>query len=168
MLDYQKLLSGSMEMKKEEHNIENIVNDAFNALDSKFKQNVIEKIFSVDEDIELKCDEQRIMQVLTNLLDNSLRAIQPKLGKINVGVSQLENKIMISVHDNGCGIPKEHLDKVFSKFYQVDVSNTREKGGVGLGLPICQKIIDAHDGEIWIESELGKGTTVNFTLPKKY
>jgi signal transduction histidine kinase len=167
MLDYQKLSSGSMEMKKEENNIEKIVNDAFASLDSEFRQKEIEKMVSIDGNIELNCDAKRISQVLTNLLDNSLKAIQPKLGKINISVSQLENTVSISVHDNGCGIPKEELDKVFSKFYQVDMSNTREKGGVGLGLSICQKIIDAHDGKIWIESELDKETTVNFTLPRK-
>ncbi len=167
MLDYQKLSSGSMEMKKEENNIEKIVNDAFASLDSEFRQKEIEKMVSIDGNIELNCDAKRISQVLTNLLDNSLKAIQPKLGKINISVSQLENTVSISVHDNGCGIPKEEIDKVFSKFYQVDMSNTREKGGVGLGLSICQKIIDAHDGKIWIESELDKETTVNFTLPRK-
>ena len=167
MLDYQKLSSGSMEMKKEENNIEKIVNDAFASLDSEFRQKEIEKTVSIDGNIELNCDAKRISQVLTNLLDNSLKAIQPKLGKINISVSQLENTVSISVHDNGWGIPKGQLDKVFSKFYQVDMSNTREKEGVGLGLSICQKIIDAHDGKIWIESELDKGTTINFTLPRK-
>ena len=167
MLDYQKLSSGLMEMKKEENNIEKIVNDAFISLDSEFRQKEIGKMVSVDGNIELKCDAKRISQVLTNLLDNSLKAIQPKLGKINVSVSQLENRVTVSVHDNGCGIPKEELDKVFTKFYQVDMSNTREKGGIGLGLSICKKIIDAHDGKIWIESELDKETTINFTLPRK-
>ena len=167
MLDYQKLSSGSMEMKKEENNIEKILSDAFASLSSEFKQKEIEKMVSIEGNIELICDAQRISQVLTALLDNSLKAIQPKLGKINVIVSQLENTVTVSVHDNGCGIPKEQLDKVFSEFYQVDMSNTREKGGVGLGLSICQKIIDAHDGKIWIESELDKGTTINFTLPRK-
>jgi len=167
MLDYQKLSSGSMEMKMEENNIGKIVSDAFASLDSEFKQKEIEKIVSIKGNIELICDAQRISQVLTALIDNSLKAIQPKLGKINVSASQLENIVTVSVHDNGCGIPKEELDKVFSKFYQVDMSNTREKGGVGLGLSICQKIIDAHDGKIWIESELDKGTTINFTLPRK-
>jgi len=167
ILDYQKLSSGSMEMKKEENNIEKILSDAFASLYSEFKQKEIEKMVSIEGNIELICDAQRISQVLTALLDNSLKAIQPKLGKINVRVSQSENRVTVSVHDNGCGIPKEQLDKVFSKFYQVDMSNTREKGGVGLGLSICQKIIDAHDGKIWIESELDKGTTINFTLPRK-
>ena len=167
MLDYQKLSSGSMEMKKEENNIEKIVSDAFASLDFEIKQKEVEKMVSVEGNIGLICDAQRISQVLTALFENSLKAIQPKLGKINVSVSQLENTVTIKVSDNGCGIPKEQLDKVFSKFYQVDMSNTREKGGVGLGLSICQKIIDAHDGKIWITSELDKGTTINFTLPRK-
>ncbi len=167
MLDYQKLSSGSMVIKKEENNIEKILSDAFAPLSSEFKQKEIEKMISIEGNIELICDAQRISQVLTVLLDNSLKAIQPKVGKINVIVSQLENTVTVSVHDNGCGIPKEQLDKVFSEFYQVDMSNTREKEGFGLGLSICQKIIDAHDGKIWIESELDKGTTINFTLPRK-
>jgi signal transduction histidine kinase len=167
MLDYQKLSSGSMEMNKEENNIEKILNDALASLNSEFKQKEVEKMIAIEGNAELICDAQRISQVLTALLDNSLKAIQPKLGKINVSASQLGNTITVSVSDNGCGIPKDQLDKVFSKFYQVDMSNTREKGGVGLGLSICQKIIDAHDGKIWIESELDKGTTINFTLPRK-
>jgi signal transduction histidine kinase len=154
MLDYQKLSSGSIEMNKEENNIEKILNDALASFDSEFKQKGVEKMIAIEGNAELICDTQRISQVLTALLDNSLKAIQPKLGKINVSASQLGNTITVSVSDNGCGIPKDQLDKVFSKFYQVDMSNTREKGGVGLGLSICQKIIDAHDGKIWIESEL--------------
>ena len=167
MLDYQKLSSGTMEMKKEVNNIEKILNDALASLDSEFKQKEVEKMVSIEGNVELICDAQRILQVSTALLDNSLKAIQPKLGKINVSVSQLGNEVTVSISDNGCGIPKDQLDKVFSKFYQVDMSNIREKGGVGLGLSICQKIIDAHDGKIWIESELDKGTTINFTLPRK-
>ena len=167
MLDYQKLSTNSMEMKKEENSIEKIINDAFTSLESEFKQKEIEKIVSINGNIELNCDAQRICQVLTALLDNSLKSIQPKLGKINVSVSQSENMVTVSVYDNGCGIPNEEINKVFSKFYQVDMSNTREKGGVGLGLSICQKIIDTHDGKIWIESELDKETTINFSLPRK-
>lgn len=167
MLDYQKLSCGSMEMKKEKNNLENIVSDSFSSLCSEFEQKEIKKTISIEGDIELICDAKRISQILTNLLENSLKAIQPKLGAIKVYVSQSENAVTLSVHDNGCGIPKEELDKVFSKFYQVDMSNTREKGGVGLGLSICKKIIDAHDGKIWIESELGHETTIHVTLPKK-
>jgi len=167
MLDYQKLSSGSMQMTKEENNIEKIVSDSLASLGSEFKQKEIKKIVSINGKIELVCDAQRISQVLTALIDNSLKAIRPKTGKINVSASQVENTVTVSIQDNGCGIPKEQIDKVFSKFYQVDMSTTREKGGVGLGLSICKKIIEAHDGKIWIESELNKGTTINFTLPRK-
>ena len=167
MLDYQKLSCGSMEMKKEENNLEKIVNDSFASLASEFGQKEIDKTVSIEGNIELICDAKRISQVLTNLLENSLNSIQPKHGAIKVSASQLENDVTISVHDNGCGIPKEKLDKVFSKFYQVDMSNTREKGGVGLGLSICKKIVDEHNGKIWIESELSQETTIHVTLPKK-
>ncbi len=72
----------------------------------------------------------------------------------------------VKVSDTGIGIPAEDLDKVFDKFYQVDSTLTRETGGTGLGLAICKGLIEAHNGRIWAESELGKGSTFVFTLEK--
>jgi signal transduction histidine kinase len=165
MLDFQKLSSGTMEMKKEQTKVKKVIDDSLFLLDSEITEKEIEIKISADENVELTCDAKRISQVLTNLLKNSLVAISQKSGKIKINANQISDVVQVSVIDNGCGIPKEDVDKVFSKFYQVDMSNTREKPGVGLGLSICKKIIEAHNGKIWIESELEKGTGVNFTLP---
>ena len=77
---------------------------------------------------------------------------------------QTHNAIL-SVSDNGCGIPKEEIGNLFKKFYQIDSSPTRERGGTGLGLAICRSIIELHSGKIWAESEVGKGTTIRISLP---
>jgi signal transduction histidine kinase len=74
--------------------------------------------------------------------------------------------VQASVSDTGIGIPADQLDRIFERFYQVDGSATRKFGGAGLGLAIVQRIIEAHGGRIWVESELGRGSTFSFTLPK--
>ena len=80
-------------------------------------------------------------------------------------VRQLGDILQVSVSDQGIGIPAEELDKIFERFYQVDGSRTRHYGGMGLGLSISKRIIEAHGGRIWVESELGQGATFYFTLP---
>lgn len=168
ILDFQKISSGSMEMKIQRINLEKIANEVFASLSLEFVGKDIKKTILVDSEIVLECDLQRITQVVTNLVDNSLKSIQGNSGEIKVVVSQDEKTVTVSVKDNGCGIAEEHQGRIFSKFYQVDMSNTREKGGIGLGLAICKKIVDAHGGKIWVESQIGNGTSVNFTLPKNH
>jgi two-component system sensor histidine kinase BarA len=77
-----------------------------------------------------------------------------------------EKAVEFSVHDNGIGIAKHELEKIFDAFYQVDGSSTREYGGAGLGLSIARSLVDAHHGQIYVESEIGKGTTFYVTLPE--
>jgi len=103
--------------------------------------------------------------VLANLIKNAFRA-SPKNGKVEISVEELSDEVKVSIKDNGIGLPNDVLDKIFRKFYQVDTSSTREKGGSGLGLSICKGIIETHGGKIWVESELGKGATFSFTLAK--
>ena len=168
MLDYQKLASGKMEFNFKTSSLRKIIDDAFLTLDSEFSQNEIQKEISLDGEIEITCDPKRITQVITHLLSNCLKSVEQKKGKVWVSAMKNDEKIQLSVRDNGCGIPNDQLDKIFTKFYQVDMSNTREKGGIGLGLSICKKIIEAHNGSIWAESKLEKETIMNFSLPAKY
>ena len=165
MLDYQKLASGKMEMNFEKANLGKIIDDALLSFDSEFLQKEIQREINLNEKIDVICDPKRITQVINHLLSNCLKSIEVKTGKIQIDVLKMKDIIQITVRDNGSGIPKGELDKIFAKFYQVDMSNTREKGGLGLGLSICKKIIEAHKGKIWAESDLGKGTTINLTLP---
>jgi signal transduction histidine kinase len=104
--------------------------------------------------------------VLNNLIKNAFRATTAKKGKVQILVEDMLREVKISVKDNGTGVPQDSLDKIFKKFYQVDTSMTREKGGSGLGLSICKGIIETHGRKIWVESEFGKGATFSFTLQK--
>lgn len=109
-------------------------------------------------------DEQRITQVFTNLVGNSLKFTEGN-GMVDVVLSRRNGHLLCTVSDTGCGIPADELPRVFDRFYQVEKVVVRKTGGTGLGLAIVKNIVEAHDGEISISSEIGKGTTVQFTLP---
>jgi two-component system phosphate regulon sensor histidine kinase PhoR len=112
-------------------------------------------------------DRKGLEQVLINLLDNAI-----KYGREggNIKISACENpnaEIQISVEDDGIGIPKEDLPRIFERFYRVDKGRSKELGGTGLGLSIVKHIIQAHGGNVWAESQIGKGSTFYLTLPKR-
>ena len=98
--------------------------------------------------------------LLNNFIDNAIKASNEG-GKIDMEVKNGEGEITLSVQDEGIGISKEHLDKIRQPFYIVDASRTKKNNGVGLGLAICQKIVEAHGAQLRIESEIGKGTKVS-------
>ncbi|MCC9074962.1 response regulator [Litorilinea aerophila] len=111
----------------------------------------------------LLLDRIRIRQTLLNLLNNAARFTEQ--GSVRVEVRRVRGEVQIRVQDTGPGIPPEELPHLFDEFYQVDRSLHRTHGGTGLGLAICKHFVEAHDGRIWVESELGKGSTFTFTLP---
>ena len=117
------------------------------------------------EPMPLFADKERIEQVVTNIIGNAIK-YTPDGGEIRVSVCKDGKKYVISVADNGVGIPKEDLEHIFERFYRVDKSRSTDAGGTGLGLSIAKDIIDAHGGEITMDSEYGKGTTVIITLPE--
>ncbi len=111
------------------------------------------------------CDRDQIDQVLDNLVSNALKYTQPG-GSITMGAVQAPGGMLaIAVQDTGIGIPKKDLDRIFERFYRVDKARSRSMGGTGLGLSIAREIVMAHGGTISIQSELGQGTKVTFTLP---
>lgn len=166
MLDFQKLSVGSLEMKKEEHSLEEIVKASVDSIQAQITQKRIDLTIQIDSSIKLVGDFQRLCQVLLNILENSICAIDSEQGMISIIAKKENGTIKILIQDNGCGIAPEHLDKIFSKYYQVDMSNTREKGGIGLGLAISKKIVEIHNGNIWAESKVGKGTILNLIFPE--
>jgi two-component system phosphate regulon sensor histidine kinase PhoR len=110
-------------------------------------------------------DGNRLEQVLANLVDNAIKYGRAQ-GTVTVGGHKTEDgNIEIFVQDDGPGIPAEALDRVFERFYRVDKARSREQGGTGLGLSIVKHIVQAHGGDVRVESELGKGSTFYFTLP---
>lgn len=165
LLDAQKLELGQLRMKKELKNINETVSSSVNALLPEAERNNIELTSNI-KDLEINHDPERIKQVITNLIKNSLTAVSTGTGKIQVTMEELPNEIKINVTDNGIGIPKDKQKDLFKKFYQVDATLTREAGGSGLGLAICKGIVDNHGGSISVKSSPNQGSTFSLTLPK--
>jgi len=113
----------------------------------------------------IRADRDKIEQVFVNLIDNAIKYTKAA-GRIRVCLAQQDKEVVVTVEDNGIGIPKEHIDRVFERFYRVDRARSRQLGGTGLGLGIAKHIVLAHKGEIRIESDVSKGTKVFVTLPK--
>ena len=109
-------------------------------------------------------DARRVEQVLRNLLGNAIK-YSPNGGAITIQGNEDENQLIFRVHDQGIGIPPKDLERVFERFYRVETETAQNVRGVGLGLAICQSIIGAHGGHIWVKSSPGEGSTFYFTLP---
>ncbi|MEI7683212.1 MAG: ATP-binding protein [Candidatus Saccharibacteria bacterium] len=112
----------------------------------------------------VEVDPERLREVVTNLFDNAVKYTES--GKVTIGLTGNNDVIQISVNDTGPGIPSEDIPHLFQKFYRVDNSSTRTIGGTGLGLFICAKIIELYSGRIWVESQIGKGSTFYINLPR--
>ena len=120
----------------------------------------------VDEETELRVDFEKIRRVVANIVGNAVKYIQHKHGVVFINVSEDEECVTVLIQDNGKGIGKAELPHIFDRFYRTDSSRNSQTGGSGLGLAIAKKIVEEHDGKIWAESMLDKGTAVYFSLPK--
>ncbi|MEJ7642118.1 MAG: HAMP domain-containing sensor histidine kinase [Candidatus Nitrosocosmicus sp.] len=180
VLDSAKLDLGQLYLSKKEVTISDLFANVMN--DSKHMAE--EKKVSLSTHINTKtknkiyCDEKRIEQVLSNLIKNSIDFVAKKEGKIMLTIdddnsninnnsdnSGILSNVVFTVKDNGKGIPKDKMDNLFKRFYQIDSSRTRKHGGSGLGLAICKGIVEAHGGRIWIDDNHSKGVTIKFTIP---
>ncbi len=124
------------------------------------------ELFNDVPELTASGDVNRLDQVLANLVDNAIKYGRAE-GSVRVGGEKLDDgRLEIFVRDDGPGIPPEALDRVFERFYRVDKARSRDQGGTGLGLSIVKHIVQAHGGEVRVESELGKGATFFFTLPE--
>ena len=165
LLDAQKLELGQLSMKQENINIKETIDKVIESLKPEAEEKKI-KINSSVADLKINHDQERIGQVMTNLIKNSLAATQPNTGEIEIMMEEMPTEIKISIKDNGIGIPLDKQKELFKKFYQVDATLTRERGGSGLGLAICKGIIESHKGKISVESIPNQGSTFSFTIPK--
>ena len=145
--------------------IKETITNAVNLFLPQAQKNKI-KISSNIQDLSIEHDPERIKQVITNLIKNSLVVVEPENGKIEISMKNLPQEIQISVKDNGIGIPINKQSDLFKKFYQVDATLTREKGGSGLGLSICKGIMENHGGAITVKSIPNQETVFTITLPK--
>ena len=163
-----KLEVGDLRLNMTTFDIVDLVKSVFDLLEMKAAKKKISLMFDMDykQPILVKGDEERIQQVLTNLVVNSIKYGHQN-GTTEISIEKLiKNKVIVRVTDNGEGIGKEHLPRLFERFYRVDKSGSRKEGGSGLGLSIVKHIIEAHDEKIYVESEENVGSEFSFTLEK--
>ncbi|WP_400076323.1 sensor histidine kinase [Winogradskyella sp. R77965] len=163
-----KLEVGDLSLEKENFDIVKLVQNVFDLFEMKAAKKNITLTFDIDylDPIMVFADKERIQQVLTNLLVNSIKYGRDK-GTTEVSIENLiKNKAIIRVTDNGEGISSENIPRLFERFYRIDKSGSRKEGGSGLGLSIVKHIIEAHEEKIYVESQLGVGSEFSFTLEK--
>jgi two-component system, OmpR family, phosphate regulon sensor histidine kinase PhoR len=163
-----KLEIGDVNLDLTEYDIVEEIQIVFDLLEMKASKKDILLLFDkkYTKPIYVRADQEKIHQVITNLVDNSI-----KYGKIGgsteIGIEDvINNKVIINITDNGEGIEKQNIPRLFERFYRVDKSGARSEGGSGLGLSIVKHIIEAHNERIYVESTFGKGTQFSFTLQK--
>jgi signal transduction histidine kinase len=162
VLDFQKFESGKMDFIMENNNINELIKEMQKEMKLVFDKKKLGFILELGDDLPgINFDKDKIIQVLTNLVNNAFKFTEK--GGITINTSRGNNFIKVAVKDTGIGIKIEDMPRLFDEFTQLQ----RKVGGTGLGLSICKKIIDAHKGKIWAESEFGKGSSFCFTLPIK-
>ncbi|KPL60901.1 two-component system histidine kinase PnpS [Rossellomorea vietnamensis] len=166
LLELSKIEKQGFQLFIEEVEVTGLIEDVLPILKEKAKP----KDISLQADFESKgiaeVDSYRLKQVFINLISNAI-AYTPKGGNVSVTVTEDRDKVYVQVKDNGMGISQEELPRIFERFYRVDKARSRNSGGTGLGLAIVKHIIEAHEGDIEVESELDKGTTFTVTLNKQ-
>jgi signal transduction histidine kinase len=184
VLDVYRLEMNRLKLSLQEITVKTLLDNAISEFEQIIRTQDSEKKIQlnaelkVSEDLKIQCDQQRINQVLGNLIKNSIDFVPADNGKINVRVeyyndsqdpdqqtAKKSDKILFTVEDNGPGIPTDKIDSMFRKFYQIDTSLTRKHGGTGLGLVICKGIVESHEGTIWIDRNFKEGASFKFTLP---
>ncbi|WP_026584783.1 cell wall metabolism sensor histidine kinase WalK [Bacillus sp. J33] len=164
LLQLSKMDSKDYRLKKEWIDFIFFYNRIIDRFEMSKQQNVTFERRLPDHSAFVEIDEDKLTQVLDNIISNALK-YSPEGGKVTFSIKEKEKFIIVSVSDQGVGIPKENIDKIFERFYRVDKARTRKLGGTGLGLAIAKEMVEAHGGEIWAASTEGKGTTISFSLP---
>lgn len=168
ILDMSKIEAGMMDLRYEEIDLRDMERDfeafARTQLMTYDKELEIEVEINPSVDV-IEADATRFKQVLYNLISNAIKFTEE--GQVTLSLEKQDDHILVQVSDTGIGIKEEDLPLIFEQFRQVDGSLTRSAGGTGLGLPISKSLVELHGGEIWVESEVGEGTTFSFTIPEE-
>ena len=168
VLDVAKLESGAAEWQNMTLDVREIVDDAVNATSQLFKvKNVTLELKLPEAPVPVVADRDRLMQVMLNLLSNSIKFCDADRGRVTVTVLQRQDSVQVDVADNGIGIAMEDQAYIFEKFRQVGDTFTEKPPGSGLGLAICRQIVSYFGGRLWVESERLQGATFSFSLPVK-
>lgn len=165
LLDAQKIELGQLRLSKDTLDISELINDVI----SKLKPDIDRRGINMTTDLQkisCVCDKVRIEEVIGNIIRNAIDFCPQTNGKIQIKLEKEDKHAKIVVKDNGVGVQKTSLDKIFVRFFQMDTTVTREHGGTGLGLSVCKGIIENHGGKIWAESEgKDKGAEIHILLP---
>jgi len=165
IVDIANVESGQVKMNFSTINLNSVLrslNEQFNYSGNELRIPIYLSTGLADDEANIRTDSTKLIQVISNLLNNSLKFT--KSGQIDFGYLRKDRFIEFSVKDTGIGIPADHIDKIFDRFYQVNAAKSRQVGGTGLGLSICKAYVELLGGEINVESEPGKGTVFTFTI----
>ncbi len=165
LLDLVRIQENRIQLEPEFGNIADILHRIIHIFeyDARDKKLELKTDIPNDNSLVTKIDKGKIRQIITNLVHNAIKFTEK--GTITVSASIENNSIKICVSDTGIGVPNDQLEKIFDRFHQVDSSLTRKVGGTGIGLNITKNFIELHSGRIWVESEIGVGSTFSFKLP---
>ena len=163
ILDVERIESGKTTMQLQQHDARELVEKCLESL-APMATGAGVRLVSSAESVSVCVDSDRIVQALTNLVGNAIKFSQPG-SVVNVTAQRKAGAVQFSVADQGRGIPRDKLESIFRRFEQVDVSDSKHKGGTGLGLPIARSIVRQHGGDMWVESVPSKGSTFYFTIP---
>lgn len=164
LLDLSRMDSRNFTINPGWVNFSSFLNQIIDRFEMTKERNVHFSRLFPKESVFVEIDEDKLTQVIDNIISNAMK-YSPEGGSITSRIKVLDDHIEVSISDQGIGIPKDNLNKVFERFYRVDRARTRQLGGTGLGLAIAKEIIGVHGGDIWAKSQEGKGTTIIFTLP---
>jgi len=163
VLQFSKLESGEEEIHPSLVEVEPLIEEALQNVKLLAREKEIQ-VLTQPNGIKLYADETKLKQILINLLSNALK--YTSRGRVEVVARQGQGEILFTVRDTGIGIPKEHHEKIFEPFTQIDSSSTRPWVGIGLGLSIVKRYVEMHGGRIWVESSPGRGSAFHFTIPE--
>lgn len=169
-LDYiSKLESHRIELQKSIFDINQMIESCIGVVEMNAEDKKIEILKNVDltENLDVYADKDKISQVIINLLDNSIKYSETNK-KIEINIKVLDKKIQVSIVDLGIGIVEEQISRIFERFYRVEKSRNRNQGGTGLGLAIVKHILEVHKEKIYVQSKLGEGTKMSFSLNRKF
>ena len=166
VLDLSKIEAGQLSLSLTDYSIKDVVHNVYGAVESlATAKNLALKVELPTDLPPARGDERRLTQVLLNLVGNAIKFTDT--GEVAIKTSTADGTLTVAVHDTGPGISEADQGKIFEEFQQADSSSTKQKGGTGLGLAIAKRIIEMHGGRLWVESELGHGSTFSFTVPVK-
>jgi len=164
ILDLAKIEAGKIDLQLDDFSVLESIEEVNTVIQGMSNKKQIQPFLEFDQDVTIQADKVKFKQIFYNLLANAVK-FTPEGGKVTTEFCVSENNLLVRVTDTGIGIKPEDKEKLFQPFTQLDASKSREYEGTGLGLALTNRLIALHGGEIWVESEYGKGSTFWFTLP---